>query len=103
MGDVYVRNVIQIEENYYMRIRQANQELDEHIGVVIQCLGDRRFRIKCDDGLVRVGRVPNNKKFPFIRENYVVIVREWEVQSTTKCRIVYVYNKTTANRLRKII
>jgi len=83
-----------------MNIKQPKD--GEYIGLVIQSLGCRRFRVKCSDGNVRVCNIPN-RKLPYIRDDYVVLVESWTIQSDTKGKIIWVYPKSQAEQLRRLL
>ena len=74
----------------------------EVFGTVEQMVGFDRIRVRCKDGHVRICRIPGKiRKRLWIRENDVVIVRPWMVQSEEKGDVVYRYTRTQVEWLRR--
>jgi translation initiation factor 1A len=74
----------------------------EVLGLVEQMVGFDRLRVRCKDGHVRICRIPGKiRKRLWVRENDVVIVRPWSVQSKEKGDIVYRYSPTQVGWLSK--
>lgn len=64
-----------------MRVRVPNASKGEVLGFVESMLGANRIRVRCMDGVVRIGRIPGKmKKRTWIREGDVVIVVPWSFQ-----------------------
>ena len=62
--------------------------------------GGSRLRVLCEDGEVRMGRIPGKlKRRMWIKEGDLLIVEPWVVQSKEKCDIKYRYTKTQRIRL----
>ncbi|KXB01554.1 translation initiation factor 1A [candidate division MSBL1 archaeon SCGC-AAA259O05] len=75
---------------------------DEVFGVVEKALGSGHMKVRCEDGNTRICRIPGKmQKRVWIREDDVVIVDPWQVQSDEKGDIVYRYNQTQLGWLRK--
>lgn len=75
---------------------------DEVLGVVEQMFGFDRLRVRCTDGHVRVCRIRGKiRKRLWVRENDVVIVRPWPVQSEEKGDVIYRYTRTQVGWLRR--
>jgi translation initiation factor 1A len=73
----------------------------EVLGIVEQLLGYAKMRVRCLDGKKRICRVPGRlTKTLWVRENDVVLVKPWEVQSEDRGDIIYKYRKTQVNVLR---
>ncbi len=73
----------------------------EVIGIVSQRLGGNRMEVQCSDGKVRNCRVPGRfKRSMWLREKDIVLVKPWE-HDNTKGDIVYRYNSSSVNQLRK--
>ena len=84
------------------RVRVPNPEEGEIIGVIVQMLGHDRVKVKCADGHVRVGRIPGRmKKRVWLRVGDFVIIVPWDFQSEDKGDIVWRYQKSDINWLRK--
>ena len=73
----------------------------EVFGIIEESLGASRFKIGCKDGVVRMCRIPGKfrKRFNF-RVGDTVIVRPWDIDNE-KGDIVFIYNRTEANWLRR--
>ena len=74
----------------------------EILGIAEQMVGFDRIRVRCKDGHVRTCRIPGKiRKRLWVREEDVVIVRPWPVQSEEKGDIVYRYTHTQVEWLKK--
>ncbi len=83
----------------YVRVRLPRE--GEILGEIEEALGGSRFNVKCKDGINRVCRIPGRfRKKTKIRAGDAVIVKPWSVEND-KGDIVWAYNKTHANWLRK--
>lgn len=73
----------------------------EFIGVVVQLLGANRMEVRCSDGKTRNSRVPGRfKRSMWLRRGNAVIVQPWP-DDNSKADIVFQYNPSAANQLRK--
>ncbi|KUO40844.1 MAG: translation initiation factor IF-1A [Hadesarchaea archaeon DG-33-1] len=80
-------------EEEFERLRVPRR--GEILGVAEQMSGFDHLRVRCKDGHTRICRIPGKiRKRLWIRENDVVIVRPWAVQSEEKGDIVYRYTRT---------
>jgi len=86
-----------------MRYRSPDSQKNEYLGIVVESLGARRMRVLCEDNNIRICSIPKNHAVPFIHKDSCVIVKAWDVQSDTKGRIVYRYNREQSNRLRGLL
>ncbi len=76
-------------------------EQGQVIGLVIKLEGATRFRVKCGDGKERLCIIPGRLKRRFwIKENDVVIVKPWVVQSDERGDIVWRYSILDISKLR---
>ncbi len=70
---------------------------DELFAVVEQRLGYNKMYVRCQDGKIRIGRVPGRySRRLWIREGDLVIIQLWQIERDKKCDIVYRY--TAAQR-----
>ncbi|MGQ4915016.1 MAG: translation initiation factor eIF-1A [Candidatus Asgardarchaeia archaeon] len=77
-------------------------EEGELFGVVIQLLGYDRARVECEDGQVRLCRIPGKmKKRIWIKEGDVVLVAPWDFQYDTRADIVWRYTRNEARWLQE--
>lgn len=75
---------------------------DEVFGVVEKAMGSGHMKVRCKDGNTRTCRIPGRmRKRVWIREDDVVIIEPWQVQSDEKGDIVYRYTQTQLGWLRK--
>ena len=75
---------------------------NEILGVTEQLMGFDRLRVRCKDGHTRMCRIPGKiRKRMWVRENDVVVVRPWVVQSNERGDIVYRYTRTQVGWLAK--
>ncbi len=67
----------------------------ETFGVIEKNNGGGHMIVRCKDGNVRTCRIPGRlRKRVWMRENDVVIVEPWQVESEEKGDIVYRYTQT---------
>lgn len=77
-------------------------EEGELFGVVVQLLGYDRARVECEDGNVRLCRIPGKmKKRVWIKEGDVVLIAPWDFQYETRADIVWRYTKNEARWLQE--
>jgi translation initiation factor 1A len=74
---------------------------DERIGRVIKVAGTTKFLVKCNDDKERLCTIPGRLRRHFwIKENDIVIVKPWIVQSDVRGDIVWRYSVLDMNRLK---
>ncbi len=72
------------------------------MGIVLELLGGDKFRVDCDDGHVRICRIPGKlRKKVWIRTGDTVVVEPWVVQSDIRGDIVWRYTGTQVLWLKK--
>ncbi len=87
-------------EGEVIRVRFPKE--GEQMGRVIKLLGNCKMHIKCEDGKVRLGRIPGSKRRRmWIRMNDFVIIKPWETQGDTRCDIIYNYPRSHVDWLRR--
>lgn len=80
-------------EETVIRVRTPRRENNEILATVESLLGANRLRLRCMDGVVRMGRIPGSmKKKTWIREGDVVIVVPWEFQNE-KADVIWKYTR----------
>ena len=73
----------------------------EMLGYVERLLGAARMYVRCEDGKVRLCRVPGGKRrYVWVRENDLVIVKPWELEGDEKGDVVFKYQRTQEAYLR---
>lgn len=89
-----------LEEVEISRIRTPRQT--EVLGVVEQMLGADKLRVKCDDGNIRICRIPGKlRKRTWIKTGDLVLVEPWKAQTKERGNIAFRYTATQANWLRR--
>ena len=78
--------------------RPANGEV---VGKVVKIAGATKFLVDCNDGKQRLCVIPGRFRRRFwIRENDVVLVKPWTVQSDERGDIIWRYSLQDIGRLR---
>jgi len=76
---------------------------DMLLGVIQQFLGYDRARVLCEDGKVRLCRIPGRfKKRVWMRTGDVVLVALWEFQRDERGDIIYRYGSDEIRRLEEM-
>ncbi|MBR9680028.1 MAG: translation initiation factor eIF-1A [Candidatus Altiarchaeota archaeon] len=79
-----------VQPENFERIRTPKG--DEMYAVVEQRLGYNKMYVRCQDGRVRIARIPGRfSRRLWVREGDVVIIIPWVVQGEKKCDIIYRY------------
>ena len=64
--------------------------------------GGSRLTVQCDDGKVRMGRIPGKiRKRAWIKLGDLLIIEPWVVQGDTKCDVKYRFTRTERERIGK--
>ena len=80
-------------EDVIVRVRLPNKRNHEQFATADLMLGANHIRVRCIDGITRVGRIKGKiKKRVWIREGDILIVVPWDFQDE-KCDIIYRYTK----------
>lgn len=73
----------------------------EVVGLVVQAAGASNFRVRCADHFERMCSIPGRLRRRFwIKENDIVIVKPWSVQTNEKGDIVWRYSIGDRDRLK---
>jgi translation initiation factor 1A len=97
MKENYQQNQEEVE---IARIRIPKQP--EVLGIVEMMVGGDKMKVRCDDGNVRICRIPGKlRKRVWIRPGDLVLVEPWKAQSGERGDIVFRYTLTQANWLRR--
>jgi translation initiation factor 1A len=84
-----------------VRIRLPKKWNKEQFALAELMMGANHIRVRCIDGVVRMGRIKGTmKKRTWIREGDTLIVAPWSFQDA-KCDIMYRYLKPQAEWLRR--
>ncbi len=83
-------------------IRVRTPKKNEVLGTVMQRLGGSRLSVAGLDGKTRVCRIPGRlKKSLWVREGNIVLVEPWEFEGDKKGDVVYRYNPTQVDWLKR--
>ena len=84
------------------RVRTPHRDEGELFGIIVQMLGHDRVRVRCEDGNIRIGRIPGRmKKRVWMRVGDTVLVVPWEFQSDEKCDVIWRYRGNEIDWLQK--
>ena len=82
--------------------RSSLPKQDEMFALVIEMTGGSRMRALCGDGKTRMIRIGGKlKKRMWCRENDLIIVKPWTIQSDQKADLVYRYLPTERKNIIK--
>jgi len=88
-------------EEEIIRVRLPNKRNREMFGSAELMLGANHIRVRCFDGVTRIGRIKGKiKKKVWIREGDILIVVPWSFQDE-KCDIIYRYTRPQVEWLRR--
>ncbi|MFT4326125.1 MAG: translation initiation factor eIF-1A [Candidatus Woesearchaeota archaeon] len=88
------------QEEVVTRVRLPKGE--EVFGIVEQRVGGSRMNVKCFDGKTRMCRIPGRlKKFLWVRERDIIIVKPWEFGGDEKGDVEFKYRRNQVDFLRK--
>lgn len=83
-------------------IRVRTPRDNQVLGVIEERLGNRRSKVRCSDGFVRVCRIPGRvRRRMWNREGDIVMVEPWSVQTNEKGDLVYNYSPPQVEWLKK--
>lgn len=97
---MYKKNNDQNQQGEFVRVRLPRDK--EILGIVEQRLGASKMRVRCFDGKTRITRIPGSLKSRlWVRENDIVLVEPWEYGGDEKGDVLYKYNPTQVQVLKK--
>ncbi|WP_083812297.1 translation initiation factor eIF-1A [Methanosalsum zhilinae] len=89
------------EETQVTRVRIPKKSKGEVLAIVDSLLGANRLRLRCMDGVVRMGRIPGSmKKRTWIREGDIVIAVPWDFQDS-KADVIWKYTRPQVDWLER--
>ncbi len=84
-----------------IRVRLPKKRNKEIFGIADLMMGGNHIRVRCGDGVTRLGRIRGKmKKRVWIREGDILIVVPWSFQDE-KCDIFYRYTRPQVAWLRR--
>lgn len=88
------------EEVEISRIRVPHDP--EILGIVEMMVGGDKMRVKCDDGLTRLVRIPGKlRKKVWVRTGNLILVEPWKLQGDKKGDLAFNYTNTQAGWLKR--
>jgi len=88
------------EEIEVSRIRIPRQ--GEVLGVIEMMLGADKLRVNCDDGNLRICRIPGRlRKRVWVKTGDLVLIQPWTVQTKERGDLIFRYTPTQTNYLRR--
>lgn len=88
-------------EGEVIRVRLPKKSNHEQFAIAELMMGANHIRVRCSDGVTRLGRIKGKmKKRSWIREGDIIIVVPWSFQDD-KCDITYRYTPPQRDWLRR--
>jgi translation initiation factor 1A len=95
----YKNNTPEQNEEEIRRVRLPRD--DETMGLLMARLGGSRCKVQCLDGKERICRIPGRlKRYLWVREGDVVLVKPWEFGGDEKGDIIFKYRPVQAKWLK---
>lgn len=83
-------------------IRVRTPEKGQLLGVIEERLGNRRSKVRCSDGNIRICRIPGRvRQRIWTREGDIVLIEPWSVQETVRGDLLQTYSKPQIEWLEK--
>jgi translation initiation factor 1A len=74
----------------------------EMLGVIESMMGTNKVKVLCQDGKIRLCRIPGKmRKRRWMHEENVIILKPWSIQGEKFADVLYVYTPTQAGWLRR--
>lgn len=84
-----------------IRVRLPDKSNQEQFAIAELMMGANHIRVRCSDGVTRLGRIKGKmKKRSWIREGDIIIIVPWSFQDD-KCDIIYRYTPPQRDWLRQ--
>ncbi len=97
-----VPNTGEFGEETEVRARTPDKSEGEMFAEVIEMLGAYHLKARCEDGKIRVCRIPGKHiKRMWIKIGDILIVRPWPVSGDKKADVVYRYTSTEVEWLKR--
>jgi len=72
------------------------------LGLIEERLGNRRSKVRCSDGNIRICRIPGRvRRRMWTREGDIVLVEPWSVQENERGDLIQTYSKPQIEWLQK--
>ncbi len=83
-----------------IRVKTPNK--GQVLGIIEERLGNRRSKVRCSDGHIRICRIPGRvRKRMWTREGDIVLVEPWSVQTEERGDLLLTYSKPQIEWLEK--
>ena len=83
-----------------IRVRMPRK--GEILGVVEAMLGANKLKVRCEDGLVRICRIPGKlRKRVWVKERDIVLIKPWSIQGDKSADIAWRYTATESGWLKR--
>jgi len=83
-------------------IRVRTPQSNQLLGVIEERLGNRRSKVRCSDGNIRICRIPGRvRRRMWTREGDIVLIEPWSVQTNERGDLIYGYSKPQIEWLQK--
>jgi len=90
------------EQEGEQQIRVRLPRSSEIFGEIQSISGGSRFVVLCKDGKTRICRIPGKfRKRIRIHVGDIILIKPWDIEPDAKADVVWLYNKTQMNFLRK--
>ncbi len=90
------------EQEEFVRVRLPDRDKRELLGIVERLTGAYRMYVKCEDGKIRMCRVPGGlRRRLWVNDGYYVLVRKWELEGDTRGDVIDTYHGAKLDCLRK--
>jgi len=100
LGRIENANQTVSDDGSIVRVKLPNRHNKEQFAQAELMLGSNHIRVRCSDGVTRLGRIKGKiKKRVWIREGDILIVVPWDFQDE-KCDIIYRYTAPQVDWLR---
>lgn len=98
--DIVVSDAVNPEDEV-IRVRLPKKSNNEQFAIAELMMGANHIRVRCSDGVTRLGRIKGKmKKRAWIREGDIIIIVPWSFQDD-KCDITYRYTPPQRDWLRR--
>lgn len=88
------------QEGFILRVKTPRDK--EQLGVIEERLGNRRSKVRCSDGNIRICRIPGRvRQRMWTREGDIVLILPWTVQETERGDLLQTYSKPQIEWLEK--
>jgi len=89
-----------MEENEVTHVKKPRE--GEVLGIVEANLGSNKLSVRCQDGKIRICRIPGRfKRDLWLEINDIVLVKPWDIQGDKRGDVIWKYKPSQAEWLRR--